>query len=54
MTEDSTTRAPHTIAASNGRSFATFPAAVVVPIVNRREELLLLESPSRPDWWEPR
>jgi 8-oxo-dGTP diphosphatase len=36
-----------------GRSFATFPAAVVVPIVNRREELLLLESPRRPGWWEP-
>jgi 8-oxo-dGTP pyrophosphatase MutT (NUDIX family) len=44
---------PHTIAASSGRSFATFPAAVVVPIVNRREELLLLESPRRPGWWEP-
>jgi 8-oxo-dGTP pyrophosphatase MutT (NUDIX family) len=44
---------PRTIAASSGRSFATFPAAVVVPIVNRREELLLLESPRRPGWWEP-
>ena len=43
----------HTIAALSGRSFATFPAAVVVPIVNRREELLLLESPRRPGWWEP-
>ena len=43
----------HTIAALSGRSFATFPAAVVVPIVNRREELLLLESPHRPGWWEP-
>ena len=44
---------PHTIATSSGRSFATFPAAVVVPVVNRREELLLLESPRRPGWWEP-
>lgn len=43
----------HTIAAASGRSFATFPAAVVVPIVNRRGELLLLESPRRPGWWEP-
>ena len=43
----------HTIAALSGRSFATFPAAVVVPIVNRRGELLLLESPRRPGWWEP-
>jgi 8-oxo-dGTP pyrophosphatase MutT (NUDIX family) len=42
-----------TIAAASGRSFATFPAAVVVPIVNRRAELLLLESPRRPGWWEP-
>ena len=33
--------------------FATHPAAVVVPIVNAREELLLLESPRRPGWWEP-
>jgi 8-oxo-dGTP pyrophosphatase MutT (NUDIX family) len=38
---------------ARGRSFATFPAAVVVPIVNRRSELLLLESPERPGWWEP-
>jgi 8-oxo-dGTP pyrophosphatase MutT (NUDIX family) len=44
---------PHTIAASSGRSFATFPAAVVVPIINPREELLLLESLRRPGWWEP-
>jgi 8-oxo-dGTP pyrophosphatase MutT (NUDIX family) len=42
-----------TITASSGRTFATFPAAVVVPIVNRREELLLLESPHRPGRWEP-
>ncbi len=40
-------------AASSRRSFATFPAAVVVPIVNRRGELLLLESPRRTGWWEP-
>ena len=44
---------PSTIASSGGRLFATQPAAVVVPIVNRREELLLLESPRRPGWWEP-
>jgi ADP-ribose pyrophosphatase YjhB (NUDIX family) len=44
---------PQTIAASSGRVFATFPAAVVVAIVNRREELLLLESQRRPGAWEP-
>lgn len=44
---------PHTIVASSGRPFATFPAAVVVAIVNRREELLLLESLRRPGLWEP-
>jgi GrpB-like predicted nucleotidyltransferase (UPF0157 family)/ADP-ribose pyrophosphatase YjhB (NUDIX family) len=43
----------HTIAASSGRTFATFPAAVVVPIVNKREELLLLESQRRAGLWEP-
>lgn len=41
------------IAAAGGRLFGTHPAAVVVPVVNRREELLLLESPLRPGWWEP-
>jgi 8-oxo-dGTP pyrophosphatase MutT (NUDIX family) len=44
---------PPTITASSGRSFATFPAAVVVPILNTREEFLLLESPRRPGLWEP-
>jgi len=44
---------PRVIASSAGRTFATYPAAVVVPIVNGREELLLLESPRRPGWWEP-
>ena len=44
---------PPTISSSGGRLFATYPAAVVVPIVNDREELLLLESPRRPGWWEP-
>jgi ADP-ribose pyrophosphatase YjhB (NUDIX family) len=44
---------PGTITASSGRSFATFPAAVVVPIVNAQEELLLLESQRRPGLWEP-
>jgi 8-oxo-dGTP pyrophosphatase MutT (NUDIX family) len=43
----------NTICAASGRSFATFPAAVVVAIVNRREELLLFESLRRPGWWEP-
>lgn len=44
---------PPTITALSGRAFATFPAAVVVPVVNRHEEVLLLESPRRPGWWEP-
>ena len=44
---------PPTISSSGGRAFATHPAAVVVAIVNAREELLLLESPRRPGWWEP-
>src|SRR5262245_47151731 len=44
---------PRAIASLSGRTFATFPAAVVVPIVNRREELLLLESRRRPGLWEP-
>lgn len=43
----------HAIAAESGRAFATFPAAVVVAIINRREELLLLESQRRPGLWEP-
>ncbi len=42
-----------TISTSGGRSFTAHPAAVVVAIVNAREELLLLESPRRPGWWEP-
>jgi 8-oxo-dGTP pyrophosphatase MutT (NUDIX family) len=41
------------ITAANGRVFATFPAAVVVAIVNRSEQLLLLESKRRPGCWEP-
>src|SRR5437879_11417902 len=44
---------PPTITASSGRAFATFPAAVVVTIVNPQEELLLLESPRRAGLWEP-
>ena len=44
---------PPEISTSGGRVFATHPAAVVVAIVNEREELLLLESPRRPGWWEP-
>jgi 8-oxo-dGTP pyrophosphatase MutT (NUDIX family) len=45
--------AQQAITARNGRTFATFPAAVVVPIVNRREQLLLLESKRRRGCWEP-
>lgn len=44
---------PPTVSSTGGRQFATYPAAVVVPIVNEREELLLLESPRRAGWWEP-
>jgi 8-oxo-dGTP pyrophosphatase MutT (NUDIX family) len=44
---------PATITALSGRSFAAFPAAVVVPIVSGREEFLLLESPHRRGIWEP-
>lgn len=44
---------PRPIAALSGRLFATFPAAVVVPIVSPQEEFLLLESPRRVGWWEP-
>jgi 8-oxo-dGTP pyrophosphatase MutT (NUDIX family) len=43
---------PPTITAVSGRTFATFPAAVVVPIVNRQGELLLLESQRRAGLWE--
>ena len=42
-----------TITAVSGRSFAAFPAAVVVAIVDRHDELLLLESPRRQGLWEP-
>jgi 8-oxo-dGTP pyrophosphatase MutT (NUDIX family) len=44
---------PGAITAVSGRSFATFPAAVVAAIINREEELLLLESPHRRGIWEP-
>jgi GrpB-like predicted nucleotidyltransferase (UPF0157 family)/8-oxo-dGTP pyrophosphatase MutT (NUDIX family) len=44
---------PPAVTGLSGRTFATFPAAVVVPIVNRREELLLLESQRRQGLWEP-
>jgi len=43
----------YSIVSLSGRPFAAFPAAVVVPIVNREEELLLLESQRRPGCWEP-
>ncbi len=41
------------ISSAAGRVFAAQPAAVVVAIVSAHDELLLLESPSRPGWWEP-
>ncbi len=41
------------VTTASGREFATFPAAVVVAIVNERGELLLLQNPCRPGWWEP-
>lgn len=44
---------PHVVESAAGRAFATSPAAVVVPIVNAREQLLLLEHPRRSGWWEP-
>ena len=44
---------PHVIESASGRVFATSPAAVVVPIVSSREQLLLLEHPHRSGWWEP-
>ena len=44
---------PHVIESASGRVFATSPAAVVVAIVNPREQLLLLEHPRRSGWWEP-
>ena len=44
---------PHVIESAAGRAFAMSPAAVVVPILNAREQLLLLEHPRRSGWWEP-
>ncbi len=44
---------PPTLTAVSGRVFATYPAAVVVLIINAQEELLLLSNPKRPGWWEP-
>jgi 8-oxo-dGTP pyrophosphatase MutT (NUDIX family) len=41
-----------TLTAVSGRVFATYPAAVVVMIVNDKEELLLLSHPKRTPWWE--
>src|SRR6476646_8618977 len=41
------------VTASSGRSFATFPAAVVVPIINSQEEFLLLNGPRDPSLWQP-
>jgi 8-oxo-dGTP pyrophosphatase MutT (NUDIX family) len=43
---------PHTIVSLTGRAFATFPAAVVVPIVDLREQFLLLTSQRRRCCWE--
>ena len=41
------------VTASSGRSFPTFPAAIVVPIVNRQEEFLLLRNPRHRSLWQP-
>jgi 8-oxo-dGTP pyrophosphatase MutT (NUDIX family) len=40
------------VTASNGRSFATFPAAVVVAIISRREEFLVLRNPRDRRLWQ--
>lgn len=39
-----------TVTATNGRAFACSPAAVLVFIINEREEFLLLRHPQRPGW----
>lgn len=39
-----------TLTAQNHRVFACYPAAVVVFIINEREEILLLHSPRRNRW----
>lgn len=43
---------PHITTANGGRQFACSPAAVLVFIVNEREELLLLSHPLRGGMWE--
>lgn len=42
-----------TITGSSGRTFAAFPAAVLVFIIDDQERILLLASPKRPGKWEP-
>jgi ADP-ribose pyrophosphatase YjhB (NUDIX family) len=41
-----------TITDTKGRSFACFPVAILVFIVNEAEEILLLSHPARKDQWE--
>lgn len=37
---------------TDGRQFACFPAAVLVIVINRDEEILLLSHPARPEEWQ--
>ncbi len=39
-----------TLTARNHRTFACYPAAVVVFIINEREEILLMQNPKRHRW----
>jgi 8-oxo-dGTP pyrophosphatase MutT (NUDIX family) len=41
------------IAPKNGRQFSCFPAAVVVFVVNEKEEFLMLSHPDNANQWEP-
>jgi 8-oxo-dGTP pyrophosphatase MutT (NUDIX family) len=43
---------PHITTVDGKRSFACFPAAVLVFVVNEREEVLLLSHPQRKGRWE--
>ena len=43
---------PHVTSVDGKRKFAYFPAAVMVFIVNEREEILLLSHPKRSNGWE--
>ncbi len=41
------------ITPKNGRVFSCFPAAVIVFLVNEKEEFLMLSHPDRKGQWEP-